>query len=432
MQNFDYDVVVIGAGPAGFGAAVASARQGARTALVEQYGFCGGMATAAGVSVYANYRAGTRNVACNIFNDFTSRLILAGAAYQAVNAWVMTNPEDVKYYSDLMLLEAKADIFYHCRLSHVNSSGNAIDSVTVIGKSGDQYKFTAKVFIDATGDAETACQAGAQLQPLQGPLSCQPMSMICTLGPVDLKSASLAGANLVDSKYLFWGNGDDSLNRIVEIAKSRGDWKIPRDSLAMLWSDPRCPEMISINGTRISNYTGCDSRSLSLAEIEGRRQVRLVLEFVNKYLPGFEKAGLVKTAAQVGVRETRRILGRYQLNEEDVLQCRHFPDEIAISAYPIDVHNSNSHGADLRDLPHGRCYGIPYGCLLSSLNNLLVAGRAISATHNAAGSTRVMSVCMSTGEAAGTAAALACMTECSVENIDINTLRTKLALDNIQ
>jgi hypothetical protein len=428
MNNFNYDVVVVGGGPAGFGAALASARQGAKTALIEQYGFCGGMATAANVSVYANFPAGTKNVASNIFNEFTTELIHSGGAYKAVNAWVMTNPEDIKHLSDTMLCNAKVDLFYHCKLFEVKTVESKVVSISAIGKSGAKFNFIARVYIDTTGDAETAYLAGAQLQPKLDAGSYQPMTMICTLAGVNIQSAVKAGAHLIDSKYLFWGNGDDSLNRIFEIARSNKEWKIPRDSLAMLWSDPRCPEVISINGTRISGFNGCDSYSLSQADIEGRRQVRFVVEFLNKYVAGFEKAGIIKTAAQVGVRETRRIAGQYILTEDDVLQCRHFPDEIAMSAYPIDVHKSNANGFDYHDLPHGKCYGIPYRCLLSSLDNLIVAGRTISATHNAAGSTRVMPVCMSTGEAAGTAAAISCRDNAILNKINITLLQKKLGL----
>ena len=165
---------------------------------------------------------------------------------------------------------------------------------------------------------------------------------------------------------------------------------------------------ISVNSTRVTKVLGTDVWDLSYAEWESRRQMRQIAAFLRHYVPGFEKAYVVQSGVNIGVRETRRILGDYQLTVDDILQARKFPDVIARSTYPVDIHNPEGTGTMLRRLPPGEAYDIPLRCLLpQEIDRVLVAGRCISGTHEAHSSYRVMPVCMATGQAAGVCAALA-------------------------
>ncbi|MFI4911969.1 MAG: FAD-dependent oxidoreductase [Sedimentisphaeraceae bacterium JB056] len=434
MLEFSYEVVVIGGGPAGFAAAVASARQGAKTTLIERYGFCGGMATAGGVSVYMNEHAGTRNLASNIYNELIDGMIKDGAAYASteIAKSVVANTEDIKKACDDMLVESGVDIYYHLTLEGAAFNNGTIESITATGRSNKKYKFASKVFIDATGDADLAFFAGLETEvgrPQDN--QCQPMTQIYSVGPVDLEKARAGGCEVVDNKYVWWGDGDPNLLKYIKMAKDNNEWKIPKECFCLIWADPRCPWMVTVNGTRMVGYDATNSLEVTKAELEGRKQVADAVEFMRKYLPGFENVQLVKTSPQLGVRETRRVIGPYRLVEDDVVECRKFDDQIAKVAYYIDAHSPDSEGTDMRRLPEGECYGIPYRCLQSKdCRNYLVAGRAISASHIAASSARVMPVCMTTGEAAGVAAAMAARNESCVADVDIVKLKEIIEVDS--
>ena len=430
MFERSYDVVVVGGGPSGFAAAVASARAGAKTALVERYGFCGGSAVAAGVSVYINQPAGDRNLGGAVYTEMAEALVRAGGAYgvDARRSWLAVNVEDLKVLCDQWLVAAGVDLYYHVLLARVARSGPAITTVVGLGKSGQEYALSGRMFVDATGDADLARLAGVPTQtgrPEDG--QCQPMTTIFRVGPVNVAQAGQAGAELIDGKYLWWGSGHASLHKLTQQAREKGDWPIPKDCFALMWSDPRCPEMVTVNGTRISGFDGADSVELGRAEVQGRLQAQGAVRFMRHYLPGFGQAALLGTGPQIGVRETRRIAGLYTLTHDDVLKARSFDDQIAEGAYEIDVHTPNSDGATFEAIPPGCAYGIPYRCLLPcEVRNLLVPGRALSATHLAAGSLRVMPICMTTGEAAGRAAALACHHGNDAHRIPVGDLQVSM------
>jgi hypothetical protein len=431
MSLDKYDIVVVGAGPGGLAAALAAAHQGAKTAIIERYAFCGGMASTAGMSVYIDEPAGSKNLAGSIYTQMIDMLMECGGAYalDRQRSWVAVNREDLKSLADRLLEEAGVDVYYHCTLAEVKRNDRTIESVTVIGKSGMKYTFRATNFVDATGDADVAYLAGVETMfGRPEDQVCQPMSMLFRVGPVDVQRAVEAGAGLLEGKFLWWGGGYDSLRKFVQEAKDRNEWTIPKDCFSLMWSDPRCPELVAVNGTRIPGFSGADSAQLSQAEVEGRKQARAATQFMQKYLPGFEKAGLIDTGPQIGVRETRRIVGRYVLSGEDVLSCRKFEDQIAEACYCIDIHSTGSTGDVIRYLPRGEWYGIPYRCLLpASVDNLLVPGRALSATHEAASSARVMPICMTTGEAAGMGAAIAVEKRITAANVDPREINHSMA-----
>jgi hypothetical protein len=212
---------------------------------------------------------------------------------------------------------------------------------------------------------------------------------------------------------------------LVGKATRAGHLLLPREDI-LFFATPHEHE-VSVNSTRVTRVLGTDVWDLSYAESESRRQMAQIAEFLRRYVPGFEKAYAVQSGINIGVRETRRILGEYQLNAADVLNARKFDDAIARGAYPVDIHNPAGSGTVLKRLPPGEAYDIPLRCLLpQSTDGLIVAGRCMSGTHEAHSSYRVMPIVMATGQAAGVCAALAARVGKSPKDIAAGAVQREL------
>ena len=208
-------------------------------------------------------------------------------------------------------------------------------------------------------------------------------------------------------------------------AKAKGEVKNPRENVLKFLTVH--PDVIHFNTTRVIGKSSLDGWETTEAEIEGRRQVDDMVRFLKKYVKGFEKSYLMKMGSQIGVRESRRIMGKYVLTADDVLSARHFEDGIACASYPIDIHNPTGTGTDIRRLKDGTFYKIPYRCLVpEGIDNLLIASRCISATHEAHSSLRVMPIVWAIGEAAGTAASFCLQKKIKPVDVDAGELRKKL------
>jgi hypothetical protein len=213
-------------------------------------------------------------------------------------------------------------------------------------------------------------------------------------------------------------------------ALQHGEVDIPREVVSFFVT-PYADE-VTVNMTRVTNIDPLDPDDLTRAEVEARMQVMQLLEFFRKRVPGFENARLSATGTQIGIRESRRIVGQYTLTRDDVLQARRFDDAVARSAYPIDIHNPSGSGTVTHRLAEGDSYEIPYRCLVPQhIDGLLVAGRCISTTHEALASTRLTPTVMTLGQAAGTAAALAQESEKRLRDIDAQRLRSTLVDDGV-
>jgi hypothetical protein len=200
--------------------------------------------------------------------------------------------------------------------------------------------------------------------------------------------------------------GVHGLWALVRRATQAGELDLPREDM-LFFATPHANE-VSVNSTRVTRVLGTDVWDLSYAEWCSRRQMRQIAAFLRRYVPGFERSYVVQSGVQVGVRETRRVVGDYQLNVDDVLGARKFDDAIARGAYPVDIHNPTGSGTLLKRLPPGEAYDIPLRCLLpKGVERVIVAGRCLSGTHEAHSSYRVMPIVMATGQAAGVCAALA-------------------------
>jgi hypothetical protein len=411
------DVLVVGGGPAGIAAAVASARNGAKTVLVERFGFLGGNATAGLVGPFMTSYSldGKIQLIKGVFEELVERAEQLGGAIHPSQveggtefAGFITyghhrvtpfDPEAVKLVAAEMCLEAGVELRLHTFMVDTLVEDDGVAGVIVASKSGLEA-IRAKVTVDCSADADIAARAGAPFhQGRESDGLTQPMTLFFRV------------ANVEDEKVRAWRAAHPDERRmfasIVKEARDRGEFPIPREGIGV-YRTPQ-PGIWRVNTTRLQRLDGTNVRDLTKAEIEGRRQVMFLMQFFRERCPGFEHCTLLDTAATIGVRETRRIVGEYTLTAEDLADGREFDDVIALCGYPIDVHSPDgSGGGATGELEVANVYQIPYRCLVpAQAENLLVAGRCVSATHEALGAIRVMPPSFAMGQAAGTAAALA-------------------------
>lgn len=435
------DVLVIGGGPAGIGAAIGAARAGATTALVEQYGFLGGTATAALVGPFmTSFSAdGKTQITAGVFDELVRRMeaiegakhpskVRAGSAEAGFYVFghdhvTPFEVEALKLVAAEMAIASGVHLWLHTRFIEPLMEGQWVRGAVLHSKSGLQA-IAATVVVDCTADADVAYCAGVPTlkgRPEDG--LTQPMSMFFRVGNVDDAAVeAYARAHPEEEGRLFHG--------IVEVAKARGEFRIARDKVGIYHELQ--PGIWRVNTSRMQRLDGTNARDLIEAEVVGRRQVAELMQFFRNSLPGFEHAILLETGAQVGVRETRRIVGEYVLSIEDLSSGRHFEDVIALGSFPVDLHPETGDGGGTdtgleRGLRTAPVYEIPYRCLVpKDVEQLLVAGRCLSATREALAAVRIMPVCFATGQAAGVGAAVAVRGETSPRQVAVRHLHEEL------
>jgi hypothetical protein len=414
------DVVVVGGGSAGSTAATAAARSGARTLLVESGGFLGGTGTRVLDTFYGFYAPGndSRRVVGGIGWEVCERLTARGMAFERPNTYgagtgVTYEPEALKLVWDEITTAAGASVLLYGLATAVVMDGARLVGVVVESKSGPGL-VSASVFIDATGEAELAWRAGVAFD-MSEPGRMQPATSTFRVGGV--------GENPV---------GTAALHQLTREAAESGEYRLPRLEGSI---HVTCiPGVRHANMTRVSGADLTDPWQLTEAEQEGRRQSWEYARFLRERVPGYEETYLLGTASRIGVRETRRVVGEYVLSGDDFFGALTHPDDIALCGAPIEDHG---HGSATRweyvggkSEPDGTTYGIPFGSLLPlAVEGLLVAGRCLSASHEAHASARSIGQCMAMGQAAGTAAAMAADRDQKPWEIDRVLLRTKLADD---
>lgn len=434
------DVLVVGGGPAGLVAAIAAAREGASTALIERYGFLGGMATAGLVGPFAGarHRFGDGRIIGGIPWELVQRLVRCGGAlldtfdYSGVGEGtgdevaaaapqgerrnrgdVPFDSETLKWVADSMAGEAGVRLHYHTFAAAAAREGARVPAVIVERKSG-RAALAARVVVDATGDADVAVLAGAPCEvgrPGDGAL--QPMSLMFRLGGVD--TAALGD---ITRPYI-----PPAVRRKAEELVASGELPVFGGPW-IFWGSTIRPGEAMVNMVRLwGNAT--DTATLTSNEITARDHVQKFVAFLRAHFPEFRDAYLIDSGPQIGIRETRRIKGDYTLTETDIREGRRFDDAIALGGHVIDIHSpAGTHGQVRRKVG---AYQIPYRCLLPvGVENLLVAGRPISTTHEAHGSARVMGTAMATGQAAGVAAAMAARGTGRPRDVDAAELRRRL------
>lgn len=436
------NVLVVGGGPAGIGAAIGAAQAGAEVVLVERYGFLGGNATAALVMPLMSFHTQQQAIvkqgksSCCLPTDHgPGDPIIAGALAQLVERLVAAggaiapsletgyvvpfDPELFKMVAMDLLDDWGVKMLFHSFASSMYYEGDQ-KGVVFETKSGPLV-IQADTIIDCTGDGDIAACAGA---PYCVGRECdnlvQPMTLMFRM--VDFERQAFKA--YVEQNPDQW-RGVHGLWDLIRKATEAGELDLPRED--MLFFDTPHPRELSVNSTRITKVMGTDVWDLSYAEWEGRRQVRQITAFLKKYVPGFEKSYVAQTGVVAGIRETRRINGEYTLTAEDVLSARKFDDVIAKCSYPMDVHNPTGKGTLLKKVPAGDAYDIPLRCLQpKEVEDILVAGRCMSGTHEAHSSYRVMPTSVATGQAAGVCAALASRHKVSAKRVDTGDVQKEL------
>jgi len=415
----DYDVVVCGGGPAGFIAAVAAAREGARTALIEQYGFLGGMATAGIVAPLSVFVYKNERVIGGIPWEFLERLEAIGGGYiEKPLGNVAFEPELYKLCCQRMVLEAGVDMFLHSYLCGCRMGGDGkIDAVFFDNKNGTEA-LKSRVFIDCTGDADLASFAGVPMQPDEGrPL--QPLSTYFVLGGVDTDSELVREAMHHNKE----GQNCHCLpvrTKLLELKEKLG---IPEFGGPWFCTTLQ-PGVVTVNMTRIA-ANACDNRDYTRAECVLREQVFQMADILRNNFEEFRNCYVSAVAVQAGVRETRRIKGIHTISADEYLNGFKYDDSVSRGAHPIDIHVAG--GAEQSTNFLKQSAYVPYRALVTdSCGNLLVAGRCLSADKQAFASLRVQASCMGTGQAAGIAAAQCVQSGRAAPDADIAKLRARL------
>lgn len=408
------DVLVIGGGSAGGSAAIAAARCGARVILVERYGFLGGTGAAVLDTFYGFYTPGKveKKVVGGIPDDIVAGLERRGMLLKRPNTYgagagLTYDPETLKVVWDELVVAAGVRVLFHTHFVDALKQGDRVTGAVVATKQGLRAIYAAGI-VDASGDAEVIARAGAPFEDAGALGIAQSLTTTFKVINVDVARASAF------PKKELWA--------LMAAAGAEG-YQLPRKE-GSAHITPFQGVMVT-NMTRVAGVNATDPDALARAEMEGRRQALEYLRFLRDKAPGYERAELGGFSVQIGVRETRRIKGEYWITREDVLAARKFPDAIAQCGAPIEEHHA---GGDTvwEYLPEGETVDIPFRALLpQQLTNVVVAGRCLSASHEAHASIRSIGQCLAMGQAAGVAAALA--PRGVMRNLEIAALRERLA-----
>lgn len=417
----EYDVAVLGGGPAGIAAAVAASRAGRRTLLIERYGFLGGMGTAAGVTnfcgLHANVHGEMRRLVRGIASDLLDRIDQLGGlnAPHLILGKILAQAYDTAAYkiaADDLLAHHKVDLLFHALgAGVVMQDERHVDALMVETKAGRQA-VRANVFIDCSGDGDLAAWAGAPFEVGDADGHMLYPSMMFRLNGIDPQKA---------------GEAWRTIPALMDKAEAAGTHKFPRKG-AIVRPQKSGIEW-RVNFTQVARrdgkaINGVEPDDLTRGEIDGRRQAIEAFQFL-RTVPGFEKSYIVDLPPQLGIRETRRVVGGYRLSGEDVLGCASFDDSIGVNGWPMESHVAGDVVFEFPPIPQSRGFNeLPYRMLVPErIDNLLVAGRCASMTHEGQSAARVSGACFAMGEAAGTAAALA---------LSGNTIPRDIAVEKLQ
>ena len=422
------DVVVLGGGPAGIAAATAAARTGARTIMIERYGFLGGMGTIAMVTNFCGLHGVLDGeifqLVHGIADDIVDRIDHFGGlnkVHTVLGGKVAAQAYDIAAYklaADDLLLSSGVDIIFHCMAVGVVKEGDSIDALIVETKSG-RGAIKASYFIDCSGDGDLAKFADA------------PWKMGDETGFMQFPTQMFRVGDV--NNEIAMKEGKPNLSKLMKEAAASGEWKFSRSNGIV--NPQKNPWEWRVNMTQIFGQDGgnldCTNfRDLSYAEIEGRKQVDNIFRFIKSHVPGFEDSYLLEIAPQIGVRETRRVMGEYVLQAEDIISSKQFKDCIGVSAWPVERHVKG--GVDWQWLEGRGYHDIPFGSLVpKEINNLFVAGRCASMSPVAQAAARVSGPCFAMGQAVGTAAALNLQTNTISSKTDITRLQNKLRSDGV-
>jgi hypothetical protein len=419
----EVDILVIGAGTAGCCAALAARAEARRTVmLVERYGFTGGTSTQILDTFYGFFTPGEtpRKVVGGIPDRVVDALNAKGEIFLRPNTYgagtgVTYNPERLKLVWDDLLTRAGVQVLLHAQLVDAETTSDRRLVAAVICAKRGFFKIRAKRFIDSSGDADLCALAGIPFEKAGEPEPAQTLTTTFRMCNVDLDAYQRSGGNKM-------------LARQMVDAVTSGAHPLPRKA-GSIHPMPQ-PGCISTVAVRVADLDATDSEQLTAAEMEGRRQAFLYEEFFRERLPGFAGARIIGLSHQIGVRETRRVYGEYRLTREDCLNARRFTDRVLLCGAPIEDHRRAGAGEEETAwvyIPDGQAYDVPYRTLVPrGRDDIWVAGRCFSATHEAHASCRSMAQTMSMGQAAGTAALLSLEGDCSASGVSVPELQERL------
>ena len=417
----EYEVTVLGGGPAGIAAAVASARAGKRTLLIERYGFLGGMGTAAGVTnfcgLHANVHGEMHRVVQGVASDLLARIDRLGGlnAPHLILGKIFAQAYDTAAYkiaADDLLAASGVDILFHALGAGVVMQDNRRIAALMVETKAGRQAVRSGIFIDCSGDGDLAAWAGARFEVGDNAGSMLYPSMMFRLNGIDPDKA---------------GDAWRTIPQLMEQAEAAGTHRFPRKAAIVRPQKSGIEWRVNFTQLKRSDgnaINGLEPDDLTRGEIDGRRQAVEAFNFL-RTVPGFEKSYIVDLPPQLGIRETRRVVGGYMLSGEDVLGCASFEDSIGVNGWPMESHVAGDVVFTFPPIPESRGFNeLPYRMLTpEGLDNLLVAGRCASMTHDGQSAARVSGACFVMGEAAGTAAALA---------LDGNAMPRDIAVEKLQ
>ena len=408
-----YDLIVVGGGLSGVCASIAAARTGLNVLLIEKSGTLGGAMSNSLVYPFMPYW--TRDKETNekkylsggIFKD----MLNIQAALCSNTSDTNFSPEYFKFVLDKMIQDSGADVLFHAVVYDVVKNDRCIKSVKVIAGS-EKLDFEADYFIDTTGDGNLFYMAGCDyMLGRKSDNLCQPMTTCFRISGVDTELFNAENGNI---------------QKLYKEYQYAGEISNPRENILTFTGIGQ--GIVHFNTTRIIKLDPTNPFDVSKAEIIARKQILELVNFLKKVSPAFKNSTLISIASDIGIRESRKLRGEHILTEEELKNCTKFYDGIALGNYDIDIHNPSGSGTSHYYFKAGEYYSIPYRSLLpKEFDNLLVAGRCISATHEAQASIRIMPICACMGEAAGLAMAVAKKT-----NTNTHTLNTELLIKELK
>lgn len=425
----EYEVVVIGGGPAGIMAAVAAARTGRSTALIERHGYLGGAGSAGGLSTFcglhANVHGEHRQVVHGLADDLldrVERLDGLSSPHLSFANRIMAQAYDISTYkiaTDDLMVDAGVKILFHAlAVGVVTGTDRRVEAVLIESKSG-RAAIKGQLFIDCSGDGDLAAWAGAPYEKTDKAAGMMYPSLMFRINGVDHVAA---------------GEAWDLLPALMDQAEASGHYRFSRKRPIV--RPQRNPLEWRANMTQISNadgsaVDGTDVEELSYGELLGRRQIRDTFPFFRAHVPGFADSYIIDIAPTIGIRETRRIVGPYQLSEDDILDCVDFDDSIGVNGWPVEAHVAGDVVIKWPRAENSRGFNqLPFRMIVPQLlDNVYVAGRCASMTHDGQSSARVSGPCFVMGQAAGTAADMALGSGCATGDIDVAKLQERLEAD---
>ena len=409
--SYDVDVLVCGSGPAGIAAALASARSGADTMIIESQGDLGGISTTGLMSHW------TGRAYSPIYLEILQKSAERNEGAFKDNIVNMIDPEKLKtLYLDL-LCEAEAKILLYTFASDVVVENNTVRGVVIENKTGRSL-IRAKIVIDATGDGDIAYKAGAQyIKGRETDGKMQPCTIMFKVGGVDY------------DRSVFPGSFETLVPTDKGELQALGKEIIGHPAGHVLLYKSTLPGVVTCNMTNCIDIDGTKAEDLTKATVICRRQIERIVKFLREYVPGYENCYCISSASLMGIRETRHFKGVYTLTENDILEARQFDDWIVRDAhFNFDIHNIEGAGLDKDGVQHKftqqKGYTIPYRCLVpEKIDGLLLAGRCISGTHKAHSNYRVMPICVGIGEGAGYAASIAVKKSILPRNVNVKEIQ---------